>query len=298
MHIYETITNRIIDSLESGRIPWRKQWKVSGKNGGGGVPYNLTSGKKYRGINEISLLCSGYTSNGWCTYKQAQALGYQVRKGERSSPVAWWSFPDKTKPSEKTRAPFAKFYSVFNLEQMDGVPGELPLGDTSEPFNAIEAAEVVANNYMASASHPTLSYGGSDAYFRPSTDHVQMPPREAFESPENHYAVLFHEFVHSTGIKSRLGREELASLIRFGDREYSKEELTAEFGAAFLCGEAGISNDGILDNSAAYIKHWLEKLKGDKTFAVQAAQRGQKAADYILGRSWKSAEESAEVAAE
>jgi antirestriction protein ArdC len=287
MNVYETITNRIIDSLNAGVIPWRKQWKTTGKNGGGSVPYNLTNGKRYRGINEISLLCSGYTSNGWATYKQAQSLGYQVRKGERSSPVVWWSFPDRNNPAEKDRAPYAKFYSVFNVEQMDGVPQELPLDDV-EPFDAIESAELVANNYMGSASHPTLSYGGSDAYFRPSTDHVQMPPRESFTAPENYYAVLFHEFVHSTGIKSRLGREEIASMVRFGDREYSKEELTAEFGAAFLCGEAGISNDGILDNSAAYIQGWLAKLQSDKNFAIQAAQRAQKAADYILGRSWKA----------
>jgi antirestriction protein ArdC len=293
MNIYETITNRIIDSLEKGVIPWRKQWKVSAKNGGApSVPYNVTNGKRYRGINEISLLCSGYSSSGWCTYKQAQTLGYQVRKGERSSPVVWWSFPDRTKAEEKDRAPFAKFYSVFNVEQMDGVPGELPLGDDAEPFDAIESAETLANNYMMSASHPTLGFGGSDAYFRPSTDHVQMPPRESFTSPENYYSVLFHEFVHSTGIKSRLGREELASMVRFGDREYSKEELTAEFGAAFLCGEAGISNDGLLDNSTAYIQNWIAKLQSDKNFAVQAAQRAQKAADFILGRSWKAAEET------
>jgi antirestriction protein ArdC len=291
MNVYETITNRIIDSLNAGVIPWRKQWKDSRKNGGGSVPYNLTNGKRYRGINEISLLCSGYSSNGWATYKQAQALGFQVRKGERSSPVVWWSFPDRNNPAEKDRAPYAKFYSVFNVEQMDGVPQELPLDDV-EPFDAIESAETVANNYMLSASHPTLGWGGSDAYFRPSTDHVQMPPRESFTAPENYYAVLFHEFVHSTGIKARLGREELASMVRFGDREYSKEELTAEFGAAFLCGEAGISNDGILDNSAAYIQGWLAKLQSDKNFAIQAAQRAQKAADFILGRSWKSAEDS------
>ena len=293
MNVYESITNRIIDALESGRIPWRKQWKVSGKNGGGGVPYNVTTGKAYRGINEISLLCSGYSSNGWCTYKQAQSLGYQVRKGERSSPVVWWSFPDRANPAEKDRAPFAKFYSVFNLEQMDNVPAQLPL-EPSEQFDAIESAEGVVNNYMAAASHPTLSHGGSDAYFRPSTDHVQMPPRESFVARESYYAVLFHEFVHSTGIKGRLHREELTNMVRFGDLEYSKEELTAEFGAAFLCGEAGISNESLLDNSTAYIQGWLAKLKSDKSFAVQAAQRGQKAADYILGRSWEKVETAAE----
>ena len=292
MNVYETISNRIIDSLEAGRIPWRRQWTVSGKNGGGSVPYNVSNGKAYRGINVMMLLCSGYTSNGWATYKQAQALGYQVRKGEKSTPVVWWSFPDRNNPAEKDRAPYAKFFSVFNLEQMDGVPGELPL-DAVEEFDAIASAEAVANGYLSSASHPTLSHGGSDAYFRPSTDHVQMPPRDAFKSNDSYYSVLFHEFVHSTGIKTRLNREELTSMVRFGDREYSKEELTAEFGAAFLCGEAGISNESLLDNSTAYIQGWLSKLKGDKTFAIQAAQRAQRAADYILGRTWGKTETEA-----
>lgn len=292
MHIYETITNRIIESLESGRIPWRRQWTVSAKNGGGPMPYNFTNGKRYRGINVMSLLCSGYSSNGWGTYKQAQAKGYQVRKGERSTPVVWWSFPDRNNPAEKDRAPFAKFYSVFNLEQMDGVPQELPL-DAVEEFSPIETAETIANAYMESASHPALGYGGSDAYFSPSKDLVQMPPRDSFKSPEGFYSVLFHEFVHSTGIKSRLNRSELTQMVRFGDLEYSKEELTAEFGAAFLCGEAGISNDELVTNSVSYIAGWLEKLRSDKSFAVQAAQRAQRAADYIIGRTWEEKTETA-----
>ncbi len=291
MHIYETITNRIIESLESGKIPWRKQWTVSAKNGGGPSPYNFTNGKQYRGINTITLLCSGYSSNGWGTYKQAASKGYQVRKGERGTPVVWWSFPDRNNPVEKDRAPFAKFYTVFNLEQMDGVPADLPL-EPVEAFDAIESAEQLVSAFMESASHPTLGYGGSDAYFRPATDHVQMPPRESFKSPEGFYSVLFHEFTHSTGIKSRLNRSELTQMVRFGDCEYSKEELTAEFGAAFLCAESGISNEDLVGNSTAYIAGWLQKLRADKSFAVQAAQRAIKAADYIIGRTWTKQEET------
>ena len=291
---YEILTNHIISKLETGVIPWRKDWKDSKANGGGSLPYNLTNGKMYRGINVMTLLCSGYSSNGWATYKQAQSLGYQVRKGEKSTPVVWWSFPDRK--TEPDRAPWMKLYRVFNTEQLDGVPGDLPLGET-ETFDGIADADAVAARYMSSANHPTLGHGGSSAYYAPSQDHVQMPPTTAFQSPEGYYATLFHEFVHSTGARGRCEREELKGIKRFGDLEYSKEELTAEFGAAFLCGEAGISNVHLMDNHAAYIGGWLKKLESDKTFAVQAAQRAQRAADYILGRKFGAAE-SEEVADE
>jgi antirestriction protein ArdC len=278
MSVYETITNRIIETLESGVIPWRKEWTVSASNGGGGLPYNLRTGKPYRGINILTLLCSQYAGNGWVTYKQAQEMGYQVRKGQKSSPVIFWKFF----PKSDDRAPFAKFYNVFNVAQLDGVPDQLPFD--AEPFDAIEAAESVVAKYMESASHPSLDHGGSQAYFRPSMDHVQMPPRQSFNSPEGYYSTLFHELVHSTGIKSRLHREELTGMVRFGDCEYSKEELTAEFGAAFLCGESGISNEQLVTNSAAYIQGWVKKLKSDKTLVMRAATLGQRAADYILAR--------------
>jgi antirestriction protein ArdC len=292
MNSYEVITNHLISKLETGVVPWRKDWKDSKRNGGGALPYNLTNGKMYRGINVMTLLCSGYGSTGWATYKQAQELGYQVRKGEVSTPVVWWSFPDrKTDPD---RAPWMKLYRVFNVEQMDGVPGNLPL-DEGETFDGIADADAVAARYMESSNHPTLAHGGSSAYYAPSKDHVQMPPQTAFQSPEGYYATLFHEFIHSTGARGRCEREELKGIKRFGDLEYSKEELTAEFG-----GEAGISNVHLMENSASYIHGWLTKLQSDKTFAIQAAQRAQRAADYIMGRARVAAAETetAEVASE
>jgi antirestriction protein ArdC len=294
MNSYEILTNHIISKLETGVIPWRKDWKDSRANGGGSLPYNLTNGKAYRGINVMTLLCSGYSSNGWATYKQAQSLGYQVRKGETSTPVVFWSFPDRKVDPE--RAPWMKLYRVFNVEQLDGVPGNLPLD--AEPFDGIAEADAVTARYMASVSHPTLAHGGSSAYYAPSKDHVQMPPQEAFKSREGYYSTLFHEFVHSTGARGRCEREELNGIKRFGDLEYSKEELTAEFGAAFLCGEAGISNEHLMENQAAYIQGWLKKLESDKTFAVQAAQRAQRAADYILGRSRAADSEESQAVSE
>jgi len=280
--VYESITERIIASLENGIIPWRKDWRTTGKSTG--LPYNLVSNLPYRGINVFSLLCSGYTSNGWCTYKQAQTLGFQVRKGEKSSPVIFWKFPDKqTKKDKPDAAPWARAYHVFNIEQLDGVPAELPFDGVV--FDPIAECETVVSAFMASGSHPTLAHGGDRAYFQPSRDHVQMPHKEAFNSPGGYYSTLFHEFAHSTGIKSRCDRSELQALSGFGDENYSREELVAEFTASFLCADTGCSNDELISNSTAYIQGWLRKLKNDKQLAMQAAQRAQRAADFILLRS-------------
>lgn len=297
MSVYEKITERIITTLEAGIIPWRKEWKTAGKSSG--LPFNLKTGVAYKGANVISLLCSPYASNGWCTYKQALELGYQVRKGEKSSPIVFWSFPDKKKAGEssesKSAFAFAKQYNVFNIEQLDGVPESLPFDD-AQPFNAIEEAESIVAAFMASASHPTFAHGGSRAYFRPSADHVQMPIQSDFHSAEGYYATLFHEFIHSTGIKSRCNRPELVTMTNFGDEEYSKEELTAEFGSAFLCAEAGIANDERLANSAAYIQSWVKVLKNDNTMVVRAAQLAQRAANFVMLRTAVTSE-SSEVAA-
>jgi antirestriction protein ArdC len=280
--VYESITERIIKQLEAGVIPWRKEWK----NTGSGLPYNLVSNLPYRGVNIISLLCSGFASNGWCTYKQAQALGYQVRKGEKAAPVVFWKFPTKGEAGqdEKSYRPFARTYSVFNLDQLDGVPAADPAAD-APVFDAIADAEKIVSDFMGSASHPTLAHGGNRAFFRPITDHVQMPEKTSFLTPAGYYATLFHEFAHSTGTKGRLNRDELAAYAAFGDENYSKEELTAEFTSAFLCAQAGISSDERTASAAAYIQGWLSELKNDKTLAMQAAQRAQKAADFILLRS-------------
>jgi antirestriction protein ArdC len=279
MNVYESITNKIIESLEAGVIPWRKEWAVLG----GAMPYNYTTEKPYRGINTLTLLMSGYASAQWLTYKQAKDIGAQVRKGEHGQTIVFWSFTKRENKStgEEYESAFAKQYTVFNVEQIDGLPVSLPFD--LPVFNPIEEAEAIVSAFMGSASHPTLAHGGGQAYFKPSTDHVQMPHRETFISPGAYYATLFHELAHSTSIPSRLNRR-AEKPHQFGDENYSKEELTAEFASAFLCAESGITNDERLANSAAYIQCWIKALKNDKTLAIAAAQRAQKAADYIMLR--------------
>jgi antirestriction protein ArdC len=299
MNVYETITARIIAQLEDGIIPWRKEWKGTGE---GRIPYNFTTGKPYRGINTLVLLCADYASQAWMTYKQAQELGANVRKGEKGTPIVFWSFPTKkgkgdaepaiTADSKSSEYAFARYYTVFNVEQVEGLQPALPFD--VPPFDCIGAADAVVDGYMGSASHPTLAHGGGRAFFSPSRDHVQMPTRESFTSPAAYYATLFHEFAHSTGTAGRLARKMSTANAPFGSEEYSDEELCAEFSSAFLSAESGIANDALLTNSAAYIQAWLRKLKNDPKMAVYAAQRAQKAADYILQRT---AVTSSEVAA-
>ena len=283
MHIYEEITNRIIAQLEQGIIPWRKEWTVTGESG---LPANFQTKKPYRGINILTLMATPYASRWWMTYKQAQELGGQVRKGERGQHIVFWKFDKKVDAAtgDEEKIAFARMYTVFNLEQVDGITAALPLDD-GRTFDPIAEADAVVTAYMSSGNHPTLAHGGDRAFYRPSTDHVQMPPQTAFSHPRAYYSTAFHELTHSTAAPSRLDRK-LGHT--FGDCDYSKEELIAELGASFLCADAGIACCELLTNSAAYIQAWLHKLRNDKTLVVSAAQHAQKACDFILGRKWDS----------
>lgn len=287
MNSYEIITARIVESLEAGVIPWRKEWKASAT--GTSFPHNFSSGKSYRGINVVSLMCAPYSSSAWLTYKQAQELGGNVRKGEKGSPVVFWKFDREKNPDtgKESSSAFMRSYTVFNVEQVNGLQPALPF--EAPAFDYIASAQAIADAYLAGVASPSLAHGGDRAYYIPVRDHVQMPHVGTFTTPAAYYCTLFHELGHSTGHTSRLKRK---IENHFGDRDYSDEELTAEFAAAFLSAEARISDDTLLDNSAAYIRGWLAKLKGDNKIAIHAAQRAQKAADLILGRTF-----SAEVAA-
>jgi antirestriction protein ArdC len=256
------------------------------------------TGKPYRGVNVFLLQCSAYGSNAWLTYKQAQDMGAQVRKGEKSSPIVFWKFPTRAGADagegadggevveageDRARGPLMRLYHVFNIEQVDGLTPELPFD--APFFEPIAEAERIVSGYMGSGNHPSLSHGGDRAFYRPITDSVRMPEPGTFDTPAHYYSTLFHEFAHSTGHAGRLARKSIVDGSYFGDRDYSEEELCAEFTAAFLAGECGISNDALLENSTAYIQNWIQKLTHEPKIAVYAAQRAQKAADYILGRS-------------
>ena len=271
MKVYEIITDRIMKKLEEGTVPWRRPWNASA-----GLPKNLLSRKEYRGINVFLTGSQGYESPYWLTFKQAKALGGCVREGEKGTPIVYCDTFKKEvvgKDGElaEKQMSFLRYYTVFNMAQVDGV--EAPAsGIVERPFNPIRECEKV----VADMPHPpVMKQGvGGRAFYRSSEDVVYMPRAE-------YYSTLFHELVHSTGHETRLNRRPSTERRSFGDEAYSKEELVAEMGASFLCATAGIE-DATLDNSAAYIQGWLKALRDDKKLVILAAAAAQKASDYIL----------------
>lgn len=275
--VYGIITDRIIKLLEAGTIPWRSPWSA-------GSPANIVSRKAYRGINPFMLACSGFSSPYWMTFKQAQNLGGTVRKGERSTPVVFyktWTFgttdADTGERGAKT-VPILRYYNVFNLSQCDGIAD--PDAGADRPIIApIDRCAAVVDGMP---NPPRIEHGEPRAYYRPSSDLVNMPTLQLFTSAEAYHATLFHELGHATGHKSRLDREGVTGGAGFKSAEYSREELIAEMTAAFLCGHCGI-DAATIDNAASYIAGWMRKLRDDATLIVRAASAAQKAADYILG---------------
>ena len=283
--VYEEVTRKIEAALEAGTVPWRKPWGCPV----GHMPNNPFSGTVYRGINpfllDITAQTMGYEDPRWCTIKQANEHGGKVRKGEKSTLVTFRKQlriktedvdPKTGEPIVKT-VPLLRHYLVFNVEQVDGL--DLPALDVEAGHDPIKACVEVIENMP---NRPAISHGGDRAFYRPSTDSVRLPKLASFDTAEAYYGTAFHELVHATGHSSRLNRKELAELSSFGDEAYSREELTAEMGAAMLCGVTGIS-PVTLDQSAAYIAGWLRALKDDRKLLVGAAGKAQRAADFIRG---------------
>ncbi|TWT67041.1 DNA primase TraC [Posidoniimonas polymericola] len=283
--IYQEVTDRILELLDGGVAPWRQPIKRRGNSDG--MPKSLSTGKPYRGINTFLLAMTAwaknYESSYWATFNQVKQQGAQVRKGEKSTLVVFWK--QYTKEDRETGAeqsiPVLRHYNVFNALQCEGLaaPDLVKEEAPSEPFVPIDEAERIVTGYPRP---PEIAWGGNSAYYLPGLDKVQIAPPERFESRESYYATLFHELAHSTGHKSRLARDLGEKVSPFGSPDYSKEELVAEMGSAFLCAAAGISPPTI-EQSAAYIDGWRKKLKDDKKLVVQAAGQGQRAADYVRG---------------
>jgi antirestriction protein ArdC len=275
--VYQIVTDQIIKQLESGVAPWRRPWRTE-------PPCNLVSGKEYRGINPFLLAPQGYGSRYWLTFSQANKLGGHIRKGEKSSIVTFWNvgeekiIRDEGGSERKSRPFLLRFYRVFNVEQTEGIAEKLGLGKASPRVPSLDQCE----RMVSAMPNPPAREQSDRAWYRPSTDTVGMPSRSAFNSSEEFYSTLFHELTHSTGHASRLGREGIEQLNAFGSESYSKEELVAEMGAAMLCGVSGIAPK-TLENSAAYLRSWIDRLKSDARLIVSAASQAQKAADYIQG---------------
>jgi antirestriction protein ArdC len=285
MDVYGIVTEKIINLLEHGTVPWRRPWSSAG------LPRNLVSKKPYRGVNFFLLSASKFVSPFWLTFRQANELGGQVRKGEESTIVVFWKTDEKTESentgaegtAQKARRRFLlRYYRVFNLEQCElpeNVLDRLPKIERHQ-HDPIDAAERIV---AAMPLRPEIEHAGSKAFYSSVTDRVTMPPRQLFTSAEEYSATLLHELTHSSGHRKRLARESILEAAPFGSATYSKEEMVAEMGAAYLCAEAGISNV-VLPNQAAYVAGWLKKLRDDRKLLIHAAAQAQHAADYVLNR--------------
>ncbi len=282
--VYESVTARILECLNSGVVPWRKPWAVSS-------PRNLSSGHVYKGINQILLSCTAFSSPYWVTLNQARQLGGKIKLGARGTPIVFWKVYEKeTRTGEIDKRFVLKRFTVFNAEQTDGI--YIPSLEEPKTFNVIDDCERVVRSFE---NGPSVEHGGGRACYVPSQDKILMPPKPAFTSSEEYYSTLFHEFVHSTGASHRLARKGVTDPSGFAGHEYSFEELVAECGAAFLCAHAGIA-PATITNSAAYIASWAKQLRHEPKWILNAASQAARAADLILGKTRDRAEPVDEAA--
>lgn len=287
--IHEQVTRRIVEQLEQGVRPWTQPWSAARAAGRVALP-RRANGLPYRGVNVLILwmaaLAHDYTAPCWLTYRQAGALGGQVRKGAKGTMIVFTSTVTKTdedageddSPHER-EVRFLKTYHVFNAQQIDGLPAAFVASETTpEPVTGPQPIEPVERFFAQLGAD--IRHGGLEACYDPRTDVVRMPPLASFEDALSYYAVLGHECVHWTAPPQRVGRD----LSRYGrDRsERAREELVAELGAAFLAADLGLSLEPREDH-AAYIASWLTVLRNDKRAIFTAAAQAQRAVDYLHG---------------
>jgi antirestriction protein ArdC len=284
--VYSRITNKIIADLEQGVRPWFKPWSVSHAEGRISRPLRH-NGIPYNGINVVMLwsasVAKGYACPRWLTFKQALELGGNVRKGETGELVVYANRITRTETNDKgaeveREIPFLKGYTVFNVEQCEGLPaqyGAVPADAPTTPLQRIEQAD----RFFA-ATGADIRHGGTRAFYAEGPDFVQMPLFETFRDAESYAATLAHELTHWTKHNKRLARD--FGRVRFGDEGYASEELVAELGSAFLCADLGITPE-VREDHAAYIASWLKALRDDKRLIFSAAAHAQRAADYLHG---------------
>ena len=284
--VYTRITNKIMAALEQGVRPWMKPWNA--EHAAGKITRPLRqNGQTYSGINILILWASameqGFAAPIWMTFKQALELNAHIRKGEKGSLVVYANSITRTEHDDvsgedvEREIPFLKGYTVFNVEQIDGLP-EICYAKAESKLTPVE--RIARAEEFFSHVPVTVRHGGNRAYYAQELDYVQMPIIEAFRDTESYYATLGHEFIHATKHPARLARD--FGRKTWGDEGYAREELVAELGSAFLSADMELTPE-VRDDHAGYIANWLEVLKNDKRCIVQAASYAQKAVDYLHG---------------
>jgi antirestriction protein ArdC len=273
--LYQIVTDRIIELLDQGTIPWQKPWTEEG------IPMNLISKRPYRGINLWLLLSLNYSRNLFLTWDQIKKIGGSVKQGEHGHVVVFWKTSkngDNLEGKEQKAVPLLRYYKVFNVEQCRDLPENIVEPVVQKEHDPILECEAILKGMP---EYPPVQYKEQKAFYHIVEDYINMPKKKSFKTSEAYYSTLFHELVHSTGSEKRLKRPSITEMAEFGSEPYSIEELVAEIGAAYLCSFTGILAAEMKD-SAAYIKGWLGKLRDDKRFIIRASGYSQRAVDYIL----------------
>ena len=285
--IYGAVTDRIIEELERGVVPWEKPWAGTSD---GAISY--ATGRAYSVLNQMLLGKPGE----YITYKQAQEVGGQVKKGAKSRMVVFWKFIESIKKDEGGNVmrdsnglplydsiPFLRYYNVFHIDDVDGIEPkhtkDVPLND----IQPIDRAQQTLDSYWQREGITVEFVKNSNrAYYNRAQDLIHLPLMEQFRTAEAYYDTAFHESVHSTGHAKRLNRLTNGLSAAFGGEDYSKEELVAEIGACSIMHHLGLETDKTFRNTAAYIQSWLRALKNDKRMIVSAAGKAEKAVELIL----------------
>lgn len=274
--LYADVTARILQSMEAGVMPWQRSWQ----SGGSSMPMNAVTERPYSGVNVLLFWMSadqGYARPRYLTFKQAQAIGGSVRKGEHGTRVYFFkqlTVADRASGEDKT-IPMLREYTVFNVAQCDGLPNEIANGANVAPLNQ-DQREALADRFIASTGADFREGTGVPCYV-PSKDFIGIPAFAQFKGQPQFYSTAFHELTHWTGAKHRLDRDFSG---RFGTQAYAAEELVAELGAAFINAEFGFDNT---TSNAAYLANWITLLKSDSRAIFTAASKASKACEYLRG---------------
>lgn len=269
MKVAEIVTNKIIEKLESGTIPWRRPWFVN-------PSVNYISQKAYSGVNMLMLDGGEYM-----TFKQAQEAGGHVKRGARAEKVIFYTEYKRKDEEDDEDAEWRKairYYNVFSLDDIEGLEGKRQI--TERPNAEIKNCKEIAERYIKrSGVKLSVRKQTNTSRYIPAADEIEIPEITRFKSSGHYYSTLFHEMIHSTGTAGRCNRKQGK---KFGDEAYSREELVAEIGAAMLCSICGIDSAELLDNTAAYIENWKKAIQGDTNMILYAAAKAEKAVKEIL----------------
>lgn len=283
--VYQMVTDRVMEQMKQGIIPWHRPW-----TGAADGAINYVTRKPYSLLNQIMLGRAGE----WLTFKQLTERGGKINKGARAGMVVYYSKfaykkeqkqEDGTIVIEEREIPVLKYYNVFHISDVTGIESKMNDVTPADSVQPIEEAENIVNGYVSREAGLRFQNNvpSNRAYYSPTTDEVVIPMLTQYAEAEEYYSTAFHELTHSTMKKSRCNREQENKIAAFGGKDYSREELVAELGSAYLCTTAKLNSDKAFKNSVAYIQGWLRALANDEKMIVWAASRAEKAARYILG---------------